>query len=56
MIRGLCPRREAAAIAQERWETGFLLLVIAAIDLFGGHMFNIALGRRTMDVFGPVNS
>jgi hypothetical protein len=37
----------------ERWEAAFLLLLIAAIDLFGGYMFNIALSRRTMDVAGP---
>jgi hypothetical protein len=37
----------------ERWEAAFLLLAIAAIDLFGGYMFNIALSRRTMDVAGP---
>jgi hypothetical protein len=40
----------------ERWEAAFLLLFIAAIDLFGGYMFNIALSRRTMDVAGPMNS
>jgi hypothetical protein len=37
----------------ERWEAAFLLLLIAAVDLFGGFMFNIALSRRTMDVAGP---
>jgi hypothetical protein len=37
----------------EGWEAAFLLLLIAAIDLFGGYMFNIALSRRTMDVAGP---
>jgi hypothetical protein len=37
----------------QRWEAAFLLLLIAAIDLFGGFMFNIALSRRTMDVAGP---
>jgi hypothetical protein len=37
----------------QRWEVAFLLLSIAAIDLFGGYMFNIALSRRTMDVAGP---
>ena len=36
-----------------RWEAAILLLFIAAIDLFGGYMFNIALSRRTMDVAGP---
>jgi hypothetical protein len=36
-----------------RWEAAFLLLSIAAIDLFGGYMFNIALSRRTMDIAGP---
>jgi hypothetical protein len=40
----------------ERWEAAFLLLFIAAIDLFGGYMFNIALSRRTMDVAGPMSS
>jgi hypothetical protein len=39
--------------APERWEAAFLLLLIAAIDLFGGYMFNIALSRRTMDVADP---
>jgi hypothetical protein len=37
----------------QRWEAAFLLLLIAAIDLFGGFMFNIALSRRTMEVAGP---
>jgi hypothetical protein len=37
----------------ERREAAFLLLSIAAIDLFGGYMFNIALSRRTLDVAGP---
>ena len=36
-----------------RWEAAFLLLFIAAIDLFGGYTFNIALSRRTMDVAAP---
>jgi hypothetical protein len=36
-----------------RWEVAFLLLAIAAIDLFGGYMFNIALSRRTMEVAAP---
>jgi hypothetical protein len=40
----------------ERWEAAFLLLFIAAIDLFGGYMFNIALSRRTMDVAGSMAS
>jgi hypothetical protein len=40
----------------ERWEAAFLLLFIAAIDLFGGYMFNIALSRRTMDVAGPMSN
>jgi hypothetical protein len=40
----------------ERWETAFLLLFIAAIDLFGGYMFNIALSRRMMDVAGPTTA
>jgi len=37
----------------QRWEAAFLLLFIAAIDLFGGYMFNLALSRRMMDVAGP---
>jgi hypothetical protein len=37
----------------QRWEAAFLLLLVAAIDLFGGFMFNIALSRRTLDVAGP---
>ena len=40
----------------ERWEAAFLLLFIAAVDLFGGYTFNIALSRRTMDVAGPMTS
>jgi hypothetical protein len=39
----------------DRWEAAFLLLFIAAIDLFGGYTFNLALSRRMMDV-GPVGS
>jgi hypothetical protein len=34
----------------QRWEASFLLLFIAAIDLFGGYTFNLALSRRMMDV------
>jgi hypothetical protein len=37
----------------QRWEAAFLLLFIAAIDLFGGYTFNLALSRRMMDVAGP---
>ena len=37
----------------ERREAAFPLLSIAAINLFGGYMFNIALSRRTMDIAGP---
>src|SRR5215470_19044287 len=40
----------------QRWEAAFLLLFIAAIDLFGGYTFNIALSRRMMDVTGPMSS
>jgi hypothetical protein len=36
-----------------RWEAAFLLSAIAAVNLFGGYMFNIALSRRTMEVAGP---
>jgi hypothetical protein len=39
----------------DRWEAAFLLLLIAAIDLFGGYTFNLALSRRMMDV-GPVGN
>jgi hypothetical protein len=39
----------------DRWEAAFLLLLIAAIDLFGGYTFNLALSRRMMDV-GPVGT
>jgi hypothetical protein len=35
-----------------RWEAAFLLLFTAAVDLFGGYMFNLALSRRMMDVTG----
>jgi hypothetical protein len=34
----------------QRWEAAFLLLFIAAVDLFGGYTFNLALSRRMMDV------
>ena len=34
----------------QRWEAAFLLLFTAAVDLFGGYTFNIALSRRMMDV------
>jgi len=37
----------------QRWESAFLVLFVAAIDLFGGYMFNIALSRRMMDVAAP---
>jgi hypothetical protein len=37
----------------ERWEAAILLLLIAATDLFGGYVINIALSRRMMDVAGP---
>jgi hypothetical protein len=40
----------------QRWEAAFLLLFIAAIDLFGGYTFNLALSRRMMDVAGPTTS
>jgi hypothetical protein len=33
-----------------RWEAAFLLLVVNAVDLFGGYAFNIALSRRIFDV------
>jgi hypothetical protein len=40
----------------QRWEAAFLLLFIAAIDLFGGYTFNLALSRRMMDVAGPMTA
>ena len=40
----------------ERWEAAFLLLLIAAVDLFGGYTFNLALSRRMMDVSGATSS
>jgi hypothetical protein len=40
----------------QRWEAAFLLLLIAAVDLFGGYMFNIALSRRMMDVAAPTSA
>jgi hypothetical protein len=40
----------------ERWEAAFLLLFIAAIDLFGGYTFNLALSRRMMDMTGSANA
>jgi hypothetical protein len=36
----------------ERSEAAFLLLCVAATDLFGGYVINIALSRRMMDVAG----
>jgi hypothetical protein len=39
----------------DRWEAAFLLLFIAAVDLFGGYTFNLALSRRMMDV-GPMTA
>ena len=33
-----------------RWEAALLLLFIAAVDVFGGYTFNIALSRKTVDV------
>ena len=39
-----------------RWEAAFLLLFVAATDLFGGYMFNIALSRRMMDMTGPMTA
>jgi hypothetical protein len=38
---------------EQRWEAAFLLLFIAAVDLFGGYTFNLALSRRMMDVAAP---
>jgi len=40
----------------QRWEAAFLLLFIAAVDLFGGYTFNLALSRRMMDVAGPTSN
>jgi hypothetical protein len=40
----------------QRWEAAFLLLFVAATDLFGGYTFNLALSRRMMDVAGPTTS
>jgi hypothetical protein len=37
----------------QRWEAAILLLFIAAVDLFGGYTFNLALSRRMLDVAGP---
>ena len=39
----------------ERWEAAILLMVVTAVDLFGGYAFNIALSRRIFDV-NPVSS
>ena len=39
----------------ERWETAILLLVVTAVDLFGGYAFNIALSRRMVDVTPPLS-
>jgi hypothetical protein len=45
-------RSELLGTAQ-RWEAAVLLLVISAVDLFGGYTFNLALSRRMMDVTAP---
>jgi hypothetical protein len=37
----------------QRWEAAILLLGLAATDLFGGYVINIALSRRMMDIAGP---
>jgi hypothetical protein len=39
----------------ERWETAILLIVVTAVDLFGGYAFNIALSRRIFDVNPPLS-
>ena len=39
----------------ERWETAILLMVVTAVDLFGGYAFNIALSRRIFDVTPPLS-
>jgi len=36
--------------SQPRWEAACLLLLVNAVDLFGGYAFNIALSRRIFDV------
>ena len=37
----------------ERWEAAFILLLVTAVDLFGGYTFNIALSRRMFDIGAP---
>ena len=58
--RPRCDIREAGRTfghAGAGWEAAFLLLFIAAIDLFGGYTFRILLSsRRTMDVAAPMTS
>jgi hypothetical protein len=39
----------------ERWETAILLIVVTAVDLFGGYAFNIALSRRIFDATPPLS-
>ena len=39
----------------ERWETAILLMVMTAVDLFGGYAFNIALSSRIFDVTPPLS-
>ena len=39
----------------ERSETAILLIVVTAVDLFGGYAFNIALSRRIVDVTPPLS-
>ncbi len=42
--------RSDLLVTQPRWEAAFLLLLVNAVDLFGGYAFNIALSRRIFDV------
>jgi hypothetical protein len=35
---------------EQRWEAAILLLCLAATDLFGGYVINLALSRRMMDI------
>ena len=40
----------------ERWETAFLLMVVTAVDVFGGSAFTIVLSRRMVDVTPPLSA
>jgi len=46
----LAAKANPGLVTQPRCEAAFLLLLVNAVDLFGGYAFNIALSRRIFDV------